>query len=349
MKRAARIPQIREVRTQQIPVTDSQEERHASHLFLLRLRGSRSSRPSGRSTSSVWPTRYALETRPTEYEASDSPGVFVNRNNGQTFIVDNGRPYAVAYDKANGTFRVVDPKDPSLPSYPVRPGSKGAWEIAAGPNAPVRSALPVSYAAPSPGTLQADPAHAGIFTDAKGQRYIKNGENAYAVRFDADNWTWRAYQPDNPIRPGIPVKQNADGSWRSHNEVGVPGGNPQHAATDQAQARLQLHQQQADIQHTMQHLDARRQMQRQEIHRMESQQRVLEQEIQRMELPGLPDEIWEPHRLQARQYLQQIQQQLPADATAFTRDRAGDVAVATNVSAGAAPVATTPVEHRWGL
>ncbi len=86
--------------------------------------------------------------------------------------------------------------------------------------------LPLSYEQRPPGALQADPDHPGIHTDTKGQRYIQDAQHTYAVRFDAGNGTWRVYQPDNPTRPGIAVRQNADGRWQIHHDVGLPGGLP---------------------------------------------------------------------------------------------------------------------------
>ncbi len=81
--------------------------------------------------------------------------------------------------------------------------------------------LPLSYEQRPPGALQADPDHPGIHTDTKGQRYIQDAQHTYAVRFDAGNGTWRVYQPDNPTRPGIAVRQNTDGRWQIHHDVGA--------------------------------------------------------------------------------------------------------------------------------
>jgi hypothetical protein len=60
--------------------------------------------------------------------------------------------------------------------------------------------------------------------DANGQRYVKRDESYYPVRFDTSHDVWRVYQPDNPARPGLPVRQNADGEWQPQGGVGLLGG-----------------------------------------------------------------------------------------------------------------------------
>ncbi|WCM24085.1 hypothetical protein NDK50_24960 [Paraburkholderia bryophila] len=74
--------------------------------------------------------------------------------------------------------------------------------------------------------MQPDVVHPGLKIDEKGRRYISDGEHMYAIRFDRDHRTERVYQPDNPARPGIPVRLNGEGRYVRHDEVGLKGGSP---------------------------------------------------------------------------------------------------------------------------
>jgi hypothetical protein len=97
-----------------------------------------SSSPSAGSTDdrivgpkpSDWPASYAMQTLPDAYGTGNSPGVFVNQQNGQSFIVRDGKAYGVIYDAGNATFRVQDAAAPSRPSYPVRLDAvAGQWKF----------------------------------------------------------------------------------------------------------------------------------------------------------------------------------------------------------------------------
>ncbi|WGS52488.1 hypothetical protein LFL96_30335 [Paraburkholderia sp. D15] len=87
-------------------------------------------------------------------------------------------------------------------------------------------ALPASYVALPSGKLQPDFVHPGLQIDEKGRRFISDGEHMYAIRFDRDHRTERVYQPDNPAKPGIPVRLNEAGRYVLHGEVGLRGGSP---------------------------------------------------------------------------------------------------------------------------
>lgn len=86
--------------------------------------------------------------------------------------------------------------------------------------------LPASYASEPSGKLHPDPVKPGVRVDENGRRYISDGVNTYAIRHDRDNRTERVYQPDNPTKPGIPVRLNTHGDYERHDEVGLKGGSP---------------------------------------------------------------------------------------------------------------------------
>ncbi len=190
-------------------------------------------------------------------------------------------------------------ESPQAGFHPLRNGESTPADKRAGTD----SGLPARYIARSGGKFQPDPRSPGIFFDDKGQRYIESDGKRYAARYDSANQTWRVVQPDDPTRPGIPVKQNSDGSWSSHSEVGGAGGNP---GAGPAQALLLLQQQHAQLQETLDALQAREQAQRLRIVDMEGLQRRIEEEIRTMEGRGAPEEtLWE-----RRQYLRDVWQTL---------------------------------------
>ncbi|RAS34461.1 hypothetical protein BX591_106142 [Paraburkholderia bryophila] len=119
---------------------------------------------------------------------------------------------------------------PSVSSSPVHPWSAHAAAEPHQPEPPRPStphhALPASYASLPSGKLQPDVVHPGLKIDENGRRYISDGGHMYAIRFDRDHQTERVYQPDNPARPGIPVRLNGEGRYVRHNEVGLKGGSP---------------------------------------------------------------------------------------------------------------------------
>lgn len=88
-----------------------------------------------------------------------------------------------------------------------------------------RAGLPDSYAVqPAADSLKAAMGWKNVLIDNNGQHYISSGGKTYPVRFDMDNNTWRAYQPDNAYRPQYPVRLNTQGDWEVHNNVGLKGG-----------------------------------------------------------------------------------------------------------------------------
>jgi hypothetical protein len=192
---------------------------------------------------------------------------------------------------------------------PSTPGGEG---LTAGPHrqpggGSTPSALPASYALEAIPTDYGTTNSPGVLIDQKGgQKFIVDGGNAYPIRYDSGNQTWRVYQPDKPANPGIPVRRNADGSWSSHGDVGIKGGDPAQVAHERAQLQMQRARVQQDVQQAQaslfeQHLDNAQ---------LGHRQQALAQEIQSMESTGLPPEIWGPQLPQARQELQQVHQQL---------------------------------------
>jgi hypothetical protein len=88
-----------------------------------------------------------------------------------------------------------------------------------------KASLPDSYAVkPEPDSLKAAMGWKNVLIDEAGQHYINSGGKTYPARFDLDNNTWRVYQPDNAYRPQYPVRLNAQGDWKVHNNVGLKGG-----------------------------------------------------------------------------------------------------------------------------
>lgn len=87
-----------------------------------------------------------------------------------------------------------------------------------------RFGVPAHYAIEPDGQLRADAIHRRVYRDDCGAAYIRQGTQAYPVRYDKDNGTWRVHRPDSPTKYAYPVKPDDSGSWHAHGEVGVPGG-----------------------------------------------------------------------------------------------------------------------------
>jgi chromosome segregation ATPase len=68
--------------------------------------------------------------------------------------------------------------------------------------------------------------HPGVRIDEKGRRFVGDGKNTYAIRYDRDHRTERAHQPADPIKPGIPVRLNENGEYQCHGDLGLKGGSP---------------------------------------------------------------------------------------------------------------------------
>lgn len=103
--------------------------------------------------------------------------------------------------------------------------------------------LPDRYIAHPDGDLRSDTANPGIFIDERGRRYMQSNGNLYGVTRSKDegeaNGTWRVIVHDEPVKPGIPVKQNADGRWTVQNDVGLQGGHRSAADKANLQASVQ--------------------------------------------------------------------------------------------------------------
>jgi hypothetical protein len=122
-------------------------------------------------------------------------------------------------DRSDGTQpRGIDKHERAMPSPNVKTGVEMVARALAG--------LPASYASEPTGKLRPDPVKPGVRIDENGRRYISDGVNTYAIRHDRDNRTEQVYQPDNPAKPGIPVRLNAHGDYERHGEVGLKGGSP---------------------------------------------------------------------------------------------------------------------------
>lgn len=105
------------------------------------------------------------------------------------------------------------------------------------------SVLPDRYIAHPNGDLRSDTENPGIFIDERGRRYMRSNGNLYGVTRSKDkgeaNGTWRVIVHDEPVKPGIPVKQNADGRWTAQSDVGLQGGHRSAADKANLQASVQ--------------------------------------------------------------------------------------------------------------
>ncbi|HEY3600168.1 MAG TPA: hypothetical protein VGL08_21970 [Paraburkholderia sp.] len=154
--------------------------------------------------------------------------------------------------------------------------------------------MPAGYIGRPHGNLQPDPRNPGIFFDDGGQRYLQSNGNPYAVKYDRTNDTWRAVQLDDPAKPGLPVKQDADGNWSSHSEVGGLGGDPVDPSHPNAQAIMHLQQQYTQLEQTHQALVVNEQNRRQSIADLEAYEQTIQDDIRRAEAPQSQAEAARP-------------------------------------------------------
>jgi len=115
-------------------------------------------------------------------------------------------------------------------SGPQRAASfRGAGRQAAAPmaTAGTRSGtLPDAYIGAPRGNLTFDPRNAHVLMDESKQPYVAVGQHYYAIRNDPANGTWRVVQPQDPTKPGIPIRPDRAGEWQVHRDVGLPAGRP---------------------------------------------------------------------------------------------------------------------------
>ncbi|MFM0170651.1 ArsR family transcriptional regulator [Paraburkholderia sediminicola] len=65
----------------------------------------------------------------------------------------------------------------------------------------------------------------GILEDARGDKYIELGGQAYHARFDSDSDTWRVFMKGADLKPQYPVRLNAaTHAWEVNSDVGLRGG-----------------------------------------------------------------------------------------------------------------------------
>lgn len=86
--------------------------------------------------------------------------------------------------------------------------------------------LPASYQYEAPITQSTPGSAPGVMVDQRGQNFITMDGQAFAVKYDKDNGTWRVYDRNNPWRPSFPVRVNEEGIWGPHSETGLAGGVP---------------------------------------------------------------------------------------------------------------------------
>lgn len=86
--------------------------------------------------------------------------------------------------------------------------------------------LPEGYALQGIPSSYGPSATPGVHVDAaSGQKFIIADRQAFAVRYDRDNATYRIYDPANPTRPAYPVRFDTQtAKWAIHQDVGLQGG-----------------------------------------------------------------------------------------------------------------------------
>jgi hypothetical protein len=113
-----------------------------------------------------------------------------------------------------------------LPAAGSRMPGRQQPRLATGAAGGAHGTLPDAYIGTPQGDLQSDLHRDGVLIDASGQSYVPVGNHYYAVRNDSANGTWRVVQLQDPVKPGIPVRRDAAGTWRVHSDAGMPGGRP---------------------------------------------------------------------------------------------------------------------------
>lgn len=88
--------------------------------------------------------------------------------------------------------------------------------------------MPEAYALKNVPSSYNPSATPGVYVDeANGQKFILTDNEAFAVRYDKDNTTYRIYDRANPTRPTYPVRHDSgSGNWEIHRDVGLQGGAP---------------------------------------------------------------------------------------------------------------------------
>ncbi|HKT96945.1 MAG TPA: hypothetical protein VJS30_10470 [Paraburkholderia sp.] len=91
-------------------------------------------------------------------------------------------------------------------------------------------AIPSRYATeldPQRQPLSPDQNAQGVLNDANNNHYIRNGDQYFKVKYDSDNETWRAVNPERSSAFSYPVRYDPQsGAWTVHGDVGGPGGGP---------------------------------------------------------------------------------------------------------------------------
>ena len=118
----------------------------------------------------------------------------------------------------------LQPGPTGNPSSTVQPPVGGAT---AGP-AFTAGGMPEAYALKNVPSSYGPSATPGVYVDtANGQKFILADHQAFAVKYDKDNTTYRIYDPVNPTRPIYPVRHDSgSGKWETHRDVGLQGGTP---------------------------------------------------------------------------------------------------------------------------
>jgi len=165
--------------------------------------------------------------------------------------------------------------------------------------------LPERYIGNPVGALRSDPRHPGsIWIDDTGQRYLRNGADFYAARFDTGNRTWRVIQTGDPGKPGIPVREAPGSGWSAHRDAGGPAGQPDEAE----KARLDGEHRRLASEHQSNVTEKQGLLAK--IEQLERDKRQAQAEVSSMTSRDLPDDIWGPNLPQARSTVSGIEQDL---------------------------------------
>ncbi|WP_322059296.1 hypothetical protein [Paraburkholderia sp. J63] len=84
--------------------------------------------------------------------------------------------------------------------------------------------VPAAYVSHPTEPLIADPKYRGIYRDSKGNGYIRQGDQTFAVSYQKDNGTWTVNAPRGDYSAPYPVRLNREGNWEPNADTGLKGG-----------------------------------------------------------------------------------------------------------------------------
>ncbi|MPW16741.1 hypothetical protein GCT13_07270 [Paraburkholderia sp. CNPSo 3157] len=171
-----------------------------------------------------------VETRIASFVSDVAREAEEDGNGGSTLVrLSTGTARTTGEGAVGGTTEevagTVQPRYLQVPEGPTYdPALLAAKARIKGESLPVPEGYRVQVDATS---LKPDENAPGVYTDDQFRHYIKNGDQHYAVDYDAANDTWRVVHPDSPGRYAYPVKYDpASRTWMINPDVGLKGGSP---------------------------------------------------------------------------------------------------------------------------